>query len=326
MELRPYNKPKPPSQEEKLEFLIKRMFPKILFDDLEDIETEVGKGLPFDEAVKRSIEEDEDSMTSRAARTTLGDFKKAFTRLSELRRLSDHDLDVLYKEQKEQGRQEQRAKAAAEDPKRFFNKPDAQANFDHWGRMEYWTVDEAAALCLGKDPRRVNWALIRTLLDVSPFAARYRDMRVLIKRAAAISEIGDPGRVYPERVLIWAEKRALDLPIELKAVRPKRADKRKQDGDVESKPEDEEINGKELNSLHRLILGMAIQKYGFDPDYDPKSDPDCKSRAFSVIAHDLDKAGLKLSVKPIRKHLMNAVGNVRRLGAKPKKPKAPSSS
>ncbi|MBM1174562.1 hypothetical protein [Microvirga arabica] len=326
MELRPDRKPKPPSQEEKLEFLIDRMFPEILFEDLKEIERDVGKDLAFDKAVKRLIEEDEDSLTSWAARTTLDDFQKAFTRLSELRRMSDHDVDLLYKEQKEQDRQEQRAKAAAEDPQRFFNKPDAQANFDHWGRMEYWTVDEATALCLGKDPRQVNWASIRTLLDVSPFAARYRDIRVLIKRAAEIGEIGDQDRVYPERFLIWTEKRALDVPVELKAVQSNRADKRKHDEGTESKPEDEEINGRERNSLHFLVLGMAIRNYDFDPDYDPKSDPDCESGAFSAIEYDLGKAGLKLTVKPIRRHLVNAVANAKRLGHKPRKSKAPPAS
>jgi hypothetical protein len=253
--------------------------------------------------------------------------KIALARLSELRSMSDHDLDVLYEEQKEQDRREQKAKAAAEDPHRFFNKPDAQANFDHWGRMEYWTVDEAAALCLGKDPRQVNWASIRTLLDVSPFAARYRDIRVLIKRAAEIGEIGDPDRVHPEHFLIWAEKRALDLPVELKqAVQPNQTDTSEQERVADADLENEETNGRERNSRHYLILGMAIQKYGFDPDYNPKSDPDCESRAFSAIEYDLGNAGLKLTVKPIRRHLMNAVANARRLGHKPKRSKAPPSS
>src|SRR5699024_10740124 len=43
----------------------------------------------------------------------------------------------------------------AEERKRIFNQPAADADFAHWASASYWTQDETAALSFGKDPRVV---------------------------------------------------------------------------------------------------------------------------------------------------------------------------
>jgi len=39
----------------------------------------------------------------------------------------------------------------------FYNRSNAQANFEYWGRVPLWSLDEAIALSLGKNPFLVTW-------------------------------------------------------------------------------------------------------------------------------------------------------------------------
>ena len=50
----------------------------------------------------------------------------------------------------------ERVKRQAKEAARFYNQPGAMARFDVWCGADFWTVDEAAALLLGRDPDVVN--------------------------------------------------------------------------------------------------------------------------------------------------------------------------
>eukprot|EP01031_Cornospumella_fuschlensis_P007686 gene7686-9515_t len=52
------------------------------------------------------------------------------------------------------------AKAAAQEAARFYNLPRAQADLEYWCKFDQWTVEEATALLLGKDPLAVNVAAL----------------------------------------------------------------------------------------------------------------------------------------------------------------------
>ena len=55
--------------------------------------------------------------------------------------------------------------------------------------------------------------------------------------------------------------------------------------------------------LLRLILGVALAKYNFDPNYSPE----LKSPVFRAISNDLAAFGLTLDVKTIRAYLKSAL-------------------
>jgi hypothetical protein len=55
--------------------------------------------------------------------------------------------------------------ARALEAKRFYRQPAAQANFPYWLAMDFWTLDEAIALLLGKNPEIVNPATIAKDLE-----------------------------------------------------------------------------------------------------------------------------------------------------------------
>ncbi len=130
--------------------------------------------------------------------------KEAADYRAELMRLSNAELleraEAIAKEQAEIAI----AKAKAEESARIFNQPSADVDVEHWARMSLWTLDEAAALSLGKDPRRVSWENVRSLVQVSPFAAGYMARHEILTRAKLAGQLWDS--TIPGVFIAWAER------------------------------------------------------------------------------------------------------------------------
>jgi hypothetical protein len=93
---------------------------------------------------------------------------------------------------------------------------EVKADFKHWGKMPYWTLDECVALLLGQDPTYVNWEIAKEYQEwpeSTDLALNYAKLRTLILRAHEKSEIEDP--TQPAVFLAWAESRNLEIPDEL---------------------------------------------------------------------------------------------------------------
>jgi hypothetical protein len=84
------------------------------------------------------------------------------------------------------------ARARAEEQKRFFNQPSANADYDHWCKASHWTLDEAVALSFGKAPEVVSWEKVQPFLQISPFAFQYHRKRDLCLRATHWEQLFDP--------------------------------------------------------------------------------------------------------------------------------------
>jgi hypothetical protein len=114
-----------------------------------------------------------------------------------------------------------KAKAAAEERALFFHQPHAAANSSYWGKMALWTLDEAIALSLGKNPNAVNWSSVngdgdRYIIEAlrnSPFRGEYARRRELANRAEAAHELRDP--IKPEAFLTWSLHMFDSTPPEL---------------------------------------------------------------------------------------------------------------
>lgn len=116
-------------------------------------------------------------------------------------------------------------KQAAGDAQRFYNQPKAMADFGYWCKLPYWTLDEAVALILGRDPHMVNPETLERelkqktgLLNIGklperrPFHQAYARLRTLIERAEAMNV----DRLQPAEVVAWATRsQALRLPDKL---------------------------------------------------------------------------------------------------------------
>lgn len=134
----------------------------------------------------------------------------------ELRQLSDMALLVLAKDEKEHDRQIAEEDAEQKEYNRFFFDRSALADYTDWQQRERWTVDEATALLLGKNPNVVNWHSINPLVFKSHFAKRYAALREQIKSAQASGGVQETNT--PEAFLHFARSAGFALPRELEAV------------------------------------------------------------------------------------------------------------
>jgi hypothetical protein len=236
------------------------------------------------------------------------------------------------------------------------------ADFSHWGKLSYWTLDEAIALSFGRAPESVNWKTIEGYTRVSPFAFGYQRRRELALRAKALSELYDP--VRPGFFIAWAHRLEWGFPTDLEAIVVARGQqigdwktayerereahaktmewakaqldetlefaKRKQsdafeigrravaerDAEIARLKEDlgaalEQQNNdtseteralspnpgpRERESMLRLIIGMAVRGYSFDPAA-------ARNSAVKDIAGDLQFLGIGLDEDTVRKYL-----------------------
>lgn len=123
-----------------------------------------------------------------------------------------------------------KAKAEAKERARFYNQPPAMADFGFWAKAESWTVDDAVALLLGRDPRVVTRDALRIELasgtglmqlgDPLPrsvFHDACDDLRLLIERSDALTA----SRLNPGDVVAWAQRTgAANVPPGLLAMLP----------------------------------------------------------------------------------------------------------
>jgi hypothetical protein len=123
------------------------------------------------------------------------------------------------------------------------------AEFEHYRPLAYWDMHEATCLLLGKDPRRLKSIVVFhregressiALSDFphrSPFAARFRDLANVLKRAAETGVIGDEDRIDPSRLIPWALTRGISVPKALVTAFPQPdagARQELDDGEIES--------------------------------------------------------------------------------------------
>jgi hypothetical protein len=130
-----------------------------------------------------------------------------------LKALPPEQLNELLSEEQKKQRAEQQEREELEERKRLFNQPDAVADYAHWSKAAYWTLDEAIALSFGKAPEIVNWELVQKYLNVSAFALRYSRVRDLAGRAKLLGQLYNP--VLPGFFLAWAKRNEIDVPVEL---------------------------------------------------------------------------------------------------------------
>ncbi len=132
-----------------------------------------------------------------------------------LRALSDESLMAMVEDERQQDAALQQEREDKLDRHRFFNDPKASANFAHWAKRSCWTLEEATALILGKNPAIVDWAQMEPLVGVSPFAARFADIRRHLTHARANGQLFNP--VSPTHFLTWARERGVVLPEALES-------------------------------------------------------------------------------------------------------------
>jgi hypothetical protein len=191
-----------------------------------------------------------------------------------LKELPEADFVELYRKEKlgSQGRTEERG--VESDKWRFFNEPEADANFEHWAACAAWTPNEAVALSLGKEPSVVNLPAIGRMIGRgdSPFVRTFKQRSQMVLRAIAAGDLEKP--LLPSAFLEWTKNVGLPLPPRLiELVGPNltvwkdRCYELREEMEA-LKSELEHFRGQDLStnerrSLLKMVLAMAVAKFEY---------------------------------------------------------------
>lgn len=107
---------------------------------------------------------------------------------------------------------QRQSRASAES---FFTQEHGRADFSHWSRATYWTLEEALALSFGWNPQVMTWATVAPHVPYAEAAAGYARLRDLAHRAKVMNQLHD--MVLPGFFIAWARRNQQAFPEALEA-------------------------------------------------------------------------------------------------------------
>jgi hypothetical protein len=110
----------------------------------------------------------------------------------ELEAMPSETFDALLKAEQGLSSREYQTRAEEQERQYIFNSAIASADFDHWTRLPYWSLDEAVALSFGRASEIVSWKVIQPHYGASLFAGRYAKRRQIALRFEALKQLTDP--------------------------------------------------------------------------------------------------------------------------------------
>ena len=270
------------------------------------------------------------------------DISAALAAEKKLAALTDDELEAEYRAVRKAiaRAQEEHLKREAErrerdEAKLPFN---FQGDFAYWAKCPYWSIEEAVALVLGRDPKYANWKSAQPYLQISTGARLYIRTLELANRSVAWKQLTNPTALGA--FIVWAKRYEIHVPAgletevgkyghfigdwktlyDMKAAELDAAHEReKQLADLIAKtkaqtdalmiqtketmarlsqkpPTPKEADPREITSLRKLCIGMAIRGYRFDPN-------ESRNSAVTEIVGDLELLGIRVSPDTVRKHL-----------------------
>jgi hypothetical protein len=189
-----------------------------------------------------------------------------------------------------------------------------EADFAYWAKMGTWEWHEGAAVLVGINPNLTgDEAKLRSSVNRQALI-KYKGILDLAVRAYADLDRHGSG---PEEWLDWARKINLPIPPELET-QVERLRSSSQTASIDRQVRIEQLEprvaqlkaalvqarsaadqtptARERESMLKLIIGMAVQGYR----YDPKAK---RNDSVRDIANDLENCGVSLSDDTVRKYL-----------------------
>jgi hypothetical protein len=218
-------------------------------------------------------------------------------RKSELLAMSDGEIDTLWKAAQEKKHEKKQERNELEiqriEQRLLFNNKNPRVNYDYWPKMSFWNQYEVAALLLDTSPEIVHWDSVESYKDQYPLARKYAALFEVASRALSTGELKHTKgvtnciQIKPSDCIEWAQSKGIDIPEELaekmnyqtqymKCEQLKEEnlflieelDKIKIENTYE-KP----INTREKESMLKIIIGMAIGGYKYQPGLKRQKDP-----------------------------------------------------
>ena len=172
-----------------------------------------------------------------------------------------------------------------------------EADFPHWTRMQRWSLEEAVAISIGFEP------VDNLIKDADGQSCNSDVILFYKKRLALIKDNFDwehgayDGRQLVDKVCIWMVKVEIDIPDKLSDEIHHRFGVRAKSKAVPlAVKSDQRIDPREVNAMLRLIIGMAIKGYSYNPGAERSSIP-------KEIGSDLDLLGIGMDPDTVRKYL-----------------------
>ncbi len=125
-----------------------------------------------------------------------------------------------------------------------------------WSRQPYWTIDEAAALYLGKDPQYVHTEAIQAYKGYGNFPPRFVKTQETITRAVTIGALNE--HITPVEFVVWGARHLDKMPEELiSAV--------KNFEQTVKKPQPDKDSPRQNNNLKVALCLIAISHLKYNP-------------------------------------------------------------
>lgn len=181
-----------------------------------------------------------------------------------------------------------------------------EADIAYWSKMSFWTIEQATVLLIGADPDAILDGNALAASCAPEVTTAYSRMFRLLDSHIRLSGIGFSQP--PTEIIDCALHAKIDPPGTLvDAVREqgrtlietRTAARDTINNQTTKQEEDKPLGERERNTLLRLIIGMAVRGYGYDPDA-------ARSEIPKAIADDLSALGLECSDQTIREKLKEA--------------------
>ena len=188
----------------------------------------------------------------------------------------------------------------------------------HWGRMARWELEEAVVLALGRDPDSVSLKDLKSDTE-SEFGKQFTKAFRLAQRAREHATFYFP--IIPRDFVEWARTIEFPFPEDLAAevikaspnhinyrsiYEPLLAEHEAALKELEQlkkqalePPQEKALPTKERQTALKLIIGMAVEQYGYDPSQS-------RNDAVGNIVSDLNSLGISLDPDTVRKWLKEA--------------------
>lgn len=141
----------------------------------------------------------------------------------ELRKKSSAEIDELHRQMLSEQEKKAQAKAALERSQRFYLRPEAKADFETWGKIPVWSLDEGIALSVGLNPKICTRAAMQPY-EQDPRGAEYFRRRLIAERAMLTNPPELSQSNYATHYVRWMQRMEFDPPAELVAAVSKRGE------------------------------------------------------------------------------------------------------
>jgi hypothetical protein len=177
-------------------------------------------------------------------------------------------------------------------------------DFAYWSRMSFWTIEQSTALLIGADPDAILEGSSLTASCPAGTRERYQKIFRLLNSHVRMSGIGS--NLSPTEIIEWALHANVNPPKALvdavRAQGPTLIETRtaaRGGAEYEALKQEKPLGERERSTLLRIIIGMAIRGYSYDPEA-------ARSDIPKAITDDLSELGLECSGQTVREKLKEA--------------------